>query len=185
MDHKSGWSSEPGDLYQHVACLEHDEAHWYLRHIAEYGQLGVTGAVRYLLEEHGTGTGPAEATPGIPWALAASGYWEQVGDYLIFWHAGHAYVCLERVIPAGMTAVSEQKQVLELKPGDLTGYPGEPCTCPEPTAPFRVEGLDTWDNGITIAVTWSHQPCGKTLPPIQCRTDYLVTFYGDDSGVAP
>jgi hypothetical protein len=59
--HKSGWSPVPGDRYQHVACLEHGDAHRYLRHISEYGQLGVTGAVKYLLEEHGPGSGPAEA----------------------------------------------------------------------------------------------------------------------------
>lgn len=97
--HKSGWRPAPGDRYQHVAHLEHSYAHPYLRHIGRYGQRGVTEVVDWLLTEHGPGSGPAEASPATPWAERE--YWDRVGDHLIFWHSGHFYVCLERVIPAG------------------------------------------------------------------------------------
>lgn len=97
--HKSGWSPVPGDRYQHVAHLEHDYARWYLRHISEYGQLGVTEVARFLAGERDRGTGPVEDRPATP--MAGQGYWDRFGDYLIFWHAGDSYVCLERVIPAG------------------------------------------------------------------------------------
>jgi hypothetical protein len=99
--HKSGWSPVPGDRYQHVVHLEHGYARWHLQHISEYGRLGVTESVRHLVGEYDMETGPVEDKPATP--MAGQGYWDRVGEYLIFWHSGHAYVCLERVIPAEVT----------------------------------------------------------------------------------
>lgn len=71
-----------------------------------------------------------------------------------------------------------EKRVADLQPGDLTIHAGGSCVCDNPCSPFRVEKLDSWHDGATIAVTWSHPPCGDIAPPLPCSPDCLVTFFG-------
>jgi hypothetical protein len=50
------------------------------------------------------GAGQIAATPAT--VFAKHGDWARVGDYLLLWHAGWNYVCLERVMTAALGATT-------------------------------------------------------------------------------
>jgi hypothetical protein len=64
--------------------------------ISEWGEHGIRETVESLAAEHDRGTGEIAGEPATP--FAASGYSARVGEYLLLWHAGWNYVCLERVV---------------------------------------------------------------------------------------
>jgi hypothetical protein len=89
-------------LYQHVVLLEHGFGHGWLRMIREWGEAGIAETVKSLAEKHDNGHGRIEASPAT--GYADLGDWAHVGEYLLLWHAGWDYVCLERVITGAPAA---------------------------------------------------------------------------------
>jgi hypothetical protein len=88
--------ADPGARFQHVVLLEHGFGHGWLRIIREWGERGITETVESLAREHDHGQGEIAAAPAT--LFASSGYSARVGDYLLLWHAGWNYVCLERIV---------------------------------------------------------------------------------------